>query len=73
MSGPDIFAKLVPIKAHEASSLYSEQKAKMLRRIGELVEAKNQSLAEFMSSLQLETLSQVLLITKTSNSKNYRH
>ncbi|KAI4466261.1 pcd6 interacting protein-related [Holotrichia oblita] len=59
VSGPDIFAKLVPIKAHEASSLYSEQKAKMLRRIGELVDVKNQTLAEFMSSLQLETLSQM--------------
>ncbi|KRT83132.1 tyrosine phosphatase [Oryctes borbonicus] len=59
VSGPDIFAKLVPIEAHEASSLYSEQKAKMLRKIGELVDVKNQALSEFMSSLQLEILSQM--------------
>lgn len=59
VSGPDIFSKLVPIEAHEASSVYSEQKAKMLRRMGELVEVKNQSLTEFMSSLQLEMLTHV--------------
>ncbi|KXS21134.1 BRO1-domain-containing protein [Gonapodya prolifera JEL478] len=29
--GPDIFAKLVPISVHEASSCYSEEKAKMWR------------------------------------------
>ncbi len=32
--GPDIFAKLVPYSAHEAASLYSEEKAKLLRCIG---------------------------------------
>lgn len=61
VSGPDIFARLVPMEAHEASSLYSEQKAQLLRRFGELVEAKDRELVEFMSSLQLDVLSQVMM------------
>lgn len=59
VSGNDIFARLVPMKAHEVSSLYSEKKAQMLRQLGELVECKDQKLAEFMSSLQLDVLVQV--------------
>lgn len=51
------------MEAHEASSLYSEQKAQMLRRFGELIETKDQALAEFVSSLQLDFLSQVLIIS----------
>lgn len=59
VSGNDIFARLVPMEAHEAASLYSERKAQMLRQLGELVEGKDQKLAEFMSSLQLDVLTQV--------------
>lgn len=59
VSGPDIFARLVPMEAHEASSLYSEKKAQKLRQLGELVEMKDQALAEFMSSLQLDVFSQM--------------
>lgn len=59
VSGPDIFARLVPMEAHEASSLYSEKKAQMLRQFGEMVESKDQSLAEFMSSLQLDVFSKM--------------
>jgi tyrosine-protein phosphatase non-receptor type 23 len=47
------------MEAHEASSLYSEKKAQKLRQLGELVESKDQGLAEFMSSLQLEVFNQV--------------
>lgn len=47
------------MEAHEAASLYSEKKAQMLRQIGELVENKDQSLAEFMSSMQLDLLTKV--------------
>ncbi|XP_044752950.1 tyrosine-protein phosphatase non-receptor type 23 isoform X2 [Coccinella septempunctata] len=56
VSGPDLFARLIPMEAHEASSLYSERKAKVLRQYGELIENKDQKLAEFMSSLQIEFL-----------------
>ncbi|XP_020798026.1 tyrosine-protein phosphatase non-receptor type 23 [Drosophila serrata] len=55
-SGPDIFARLVPMKAHEASSLYSEEKAKLLRKYGALLEEKDTQLEAFMSSLTLDNL-----------------
>ncbi|KAG6921952.1 protein tyrosine phosphatase, non-receptor type 23, partial [Chelydra serpentina] len=44
VTGPDIFAKLVPMAAHEASSLYSEEKAKLLREVMAKIEAKNEVL-----------------------------
>ena len=52
--GADIFARLVPLEAHEASSLYSEEKAKLLRSLGDEIENKNTELTIFMSSLNLE-------------------
>ncbi|XP_014382040.1 tyrosine-protein phosphatase non-receptor type 23 [Alligator sinensis] len=54
VTGPDIFAKLVPMAAHEASSLYSEEKAKLLREVMVKIEAKNEVLDQFMDSLQLD-------------------
>ncbi|XP_045762930.1 tyrosine-protein phosphatase non-receptor type 23 isoform X2 [Maniola jurtina] len=56
VSGPDIFGRLVPMGAHEASSLYSEEKAKLLRHMVSQAEAKDSELTEFMSSLQLDQL-----------------
>ncbi|BES89352.1 BRO1 [Nesidiocoris tenuis] len=56
ISGPDIFARLVPMKAHEASSMYSEEKAKLLRKISALIDAKDEEVVSFMSCLQLEYL-----------------
>ncbi|KAI5640662.1 BRO1-like domain-containing protein [Phthorimaea operculella] len=56
ISGPDIFAKLVPMGAHEASSVYSEEKAKLLRQVVGQADAKTTELTEFMSSLQLDQL-----------------
>ena len=44
ISGPDIFQKLVPISAHEASSLYSEEKATLLRRTVSEITEKNEEL-----------------------------
>lgn len=35
VSGPDIFGRIVPMEAHEAASLYSEEKAGLLRGIGD--------------------------------------
>uniref|UniRef100_A0A452J2S0 Tyrosine-protein phosphatase non-receptor type 23 n=1 Tax=Gopherus agassizii TaxID=38772 RepID=A0A452J2S0_9SAUR len=54
VTGPDIFAKLVPMAAHEASSLYSEEKAKLLREVMAKIEAKNEVLDQFMDSMQLD-------------------
>ncbi|XP_023170307.2 tyrosine-protein phosphatase non-receptor type 23 [Drosophila hydei] len=55
-AGADIFARLVPMKAHEASSMYSEEKAKLLRKYGALLEEKDTQLDSYMSSLTLDNL-----------------
>ncbi|XP_076168588.1 tyrosine-protein phosphatase non-receptor type protein myopic isoform X2 [Ptiloglossa arizonensis] len=57
VSGPDIFARLVPMKVHEASSLYSEEKAKILRSVGGKIEEKDQQLNTYLASLKLEHMS----------------
>ncbi|XP_031849254.2 tyrosine-protein phosphatase non-receptor type protein myopic isoform X2 [Nomia melanderi] len=57
VSGPDIFARLVPMKVHEASSLYSEEKAKILRSVGGKIEDKDQQLNTYLTSLKLEHMS----------------
>ncbi|KAK5921700.1 hypothetical protein CgunFtcFv8_019043 [Champsocephalus gunnari] len=54
VTGPDLFAKLVPMAAHEASSLYSEEKAKLLRDVMIKIDSKNETLEQFMDSLGLE-------------------
>ena len=56
ISGPDLFNRLVPLEAHEASSLYSEEKARLLREVGDMVEEKDAELAIFLSSLKLEEI-----------------
>ena len=38
--GKDIFSRLIPLEAHTASSLYSEEKAKVLRELGTKIESK---------------------------------
>ncbi|KAL4217444.1 Tyrosine-protein phosphatase non-receptor type 23 [Mactra antiquata] len=57
ISGPDIFNKLVPMSAHEASSLYSEEKATLLRRIASEIQEKNDELNQYLASLQLDQTS----------------
>ncbi|XP_030052532.1 tyrosine-protein phosphatase non-receptor type 23 [Microcaecilia unicolor] len=54
VTGPDIFSKLVPMSAHEASSLYSEEKAKLLREQMSKIDAKNEILEQFTDCLQLD-------------------
>ncbi|XP_020286382.1 tyrosine-protein phosphatase non-receptor type 23 isoform X2 [Pseudomyrmex gracilis] len=56
VSGQDIFARLVPMKVHEANSLYSEEKAKILRFIGAKIDEKDQYLNTYLTSLKLEHL-----------------
>ena len=51
-----MFNRLVPLEAHEASSLYSEEKARLLREVGDMVEDKEAELAVFLSSLKLEEI-----------------
>ncbi|XP_076057743.1 tyrosine-protein phosphatase non-receptor type protein myopic isoform X2 [Oratosquilla oratoria] len=57
VSGGDIFSKLVPMEAHQASSMYSEEKAKLLRRVGSMIQEKNEELEMYLASMQLESLS----------------
>ncbi|KAG5265147.1 hypothetical protein AALO_G00261920 [Alosa alosa] len=59
VTGPDLFSKLVPMAAHEASSLYSEEKAKLLREVMAKIESKNEALEQFMDSLSVECVMEV--------------
>ncbi|XP_053386604.1 tyrosine-protein phosphatase non-receptor type 23-like [Mercenaria mercenaria] len=54
ISGQDIFNKLVPMSAHEAASLYSEEKATLLRRMVSEIQEKNEELNQYLASLQLD-------------------
>ncbi len=54
VGGRDIFAKLIPMEAHTASSLYSEEKAKLLRNLGDKIEQRDEELDEFLLSMNLE-------------------
>ncbi|XP_031622159.1 tyrosine-protein phosphatase non-receptor type 23 isoform X2 [Contarinia nasturtii] len=56
-AGDDIFHRLVPIKTHEQSSLYSEEKTNILRKITQKIEAKDNELNQFMESLNIDSLS----------------
>jgi len=44
------------MKAHELSSLYSEEKAKLMRQVTGQVDEKNSQLNHFMSALQIDKL-----------------
>lgn len=54
--GNDIFKRLVPMKAHENLSLYSEEKANILRRLGAKIDERDSELALFMGSLNMDLL-----------------
>lgn len=55
-AGEDIFKRLVPMEAHEASSVYSEAKADILREVGSRVQEKDDECQKFMSSLNVDSL-----------------
>jgi len=52
----DIFSRLVSMKAHELSSLYSEEKAKLMRQINDQAGDKSAQLNQFLSALQINKL-----------------
>ncbi|XP_065207799.1 tyrosine-protein phosphatase non-receptor type 23-like [Planococcus citri] len=56
ISGPDIFARLISLEVHQLSSVYSEEKAKLLRSVSSAVEEKDVELVSFMQSLKLDFL-----------------
>lgn len=55
-AGEDIFKRLVPMKAHEASSVYSEAKADLLRGVGSRVQERDEECQKFMASLNVDSL-----------------
>ena len=56
VSGGDLFSRIVTLETHAASSLYSEELAKILRTVGGEIEVANDSLVMYLSSLQLEDI-----------------
>lgn len=44
------------MKVHEASSLYSEEKAKIMRSVGVQIEERDQQLNIYLASLKLERI-----------------
>ncbi|KAF9925776.1 bck1-like resistance to osmotic shock, partial [Modicella reniformis] len=51
--GPDTFQRLIPLSVHESSSLYSEEKAKLVRSEVEKCETANQELASALEFMNL--------------------
>ena len=49
--GTDIFSRLVPMGAYEAASVFSEEKAKLLRSVVSSVSEKDEELEHFLVSL----------------------
>ncbi|GAA5937686.1 uncharacterized protein JCM15063_002089 [Sporobolomyces koalae] len=51
--GPDLFQKLVPLSVHESASMYSEEKAKLVRHESERVELADEELASALEYMGL--------------------
>jgi hypothetical protein len=51
--GPDTFQRLIPLSVHESSSLYSEEKAKLVRSEAEKCETANQELSSALQFMNL--------------------
>uniref|UniRef100_A0A0R3RIE6 BRO1 domain-containing protein n=1 Tax=Elaeophora elaphi TaxID=1147741 RepID=A0A0R3RIE6_9BILA len=56
ISGPDLFAALLPGNVLKSLSVYSEEKAKFKRAVLEKIEEKDKELEEYIKSLQLEEI-----------------
>lgn len=66
--GPDTFQRLIPLSVHESSSLYSEEKAKLVRAEAEKCETANQELASALEFMNLPAG-----LDKFKNEANGRH
>ncbi|WFD32260.1 bck1-like resistance to osmotic shock [Malassezia sp. CBS 17886] len=51
--GPELFADLVPLSVHESASVYSEEKAQLVRAAAERVAVADEELRAALASLQL--------------------
>lgn len=74
--GKDIFEKLIPLAVHEKSSLYSEEKAKLLRNEGEKIEVAEEELSSALEFLDLPASLRLLkndgsLLSNDKNNDNH--
>jgi hypothetical protein len=60
ITGPDLFAKIVPLSVTESASLYDEEKAKLVRAETERVDTANGEMAASLDYLRLPGALQVL-------------
>jgi hypothetical protein len=60
ITGPDLFAKIVPLAVTESASLYDEEKAKLVRAETERVDAANSEMAASLDYLRLPGALQIL-------------
>ena len=60
ITGPDLFAKIVPMAVTESASLYDEEKAKLIRAETERVDTANDEMAASLDYLRLPAALQVL-------------
>ncbi len=60
ITGPDLFAKIVPLAVTESASLYDEEKAKLVRAETERVDTANGEMAASLDYLRLPGALQVL-------------
>ena len=60
ITGPDLFAKIVPLAVTESASLYDEEKAKLVRAEAERVDTANGEMAASLDYLRLPGALQVL-------------
>jgi len=60
ITGPDLFAKIVPLAVTESASLYDEEKAKLIRAETERVDTANSEMAASLDYLRLPGALQVL-------------
>jgi len=60
ITGPDLFAKIVPLAVTESASLYDEEKAKLVRAETERVETDNSEMAAALDYLRLPNALNIL-------------
>ncbi|KAK1755951.1 vacuolar protein-sorting protein bro-1 [Echria macrotheca] len=60
ITGPDLFAKIIPLAVTESASLYDEEKAKLVRAESERVDTANSEMAASLDYLRLPGALQVL-------------
>lgn len=58
--GKDLFSNIVPVSVHEKASLYSEEKANLIRHVGESVDIADEELTSALEHLNLPEMLNVV-------------